>query len=85
MNYQVTFAASALQEFRALSWDIKNRLRLSVDGLRENPRPPGVRKIQGRENLYGLRIGSYRLVYEIDDQKRKIRVIRVRHRRDAYR
>ena len=85
MEYQVAFAASALREFRALSWDIKNRLRLTVDGLRENPRPSGVRKIQGRENLYRLRIGSYRLVYEVDDQERKIQVIRVRHRRDAYR
>jgi mRNA interferase RelE/StbE len=85
MEYQVIFAASALQEFRTLSWDIKNRLKLTVDALKKIPRPPGVRKIQGRENLYRLRIGSYRLVYEIDDQKRIIRVTRVRHRRDAYR
>ena len=82
MDYQVTFAVSALQEFRALSWDIKNRLKLSVDSLRENPRPPGVRKIQGREDLYRIRIGSYRIVYEIDDQERIIRIIQVR--RDAY-
>jgi mRNA interferase RelE/StbE len=85
MEYQVIFAASALQELRALSWDIKIRLKAKVDALKKNARPSGVRKIQGRESLYRLRIGSYRLVYEIDDQKRIIRVIRVRHRRDAYR
>jgi mRNA interferase RelE/StbE len=85
MEYRVTFAVSALQEFRALSWDIKNRMKLAVDSLKENPRPSGARKIHGRENLYRLRIGSYRLIYEVDDQKRKISIVRVRHRRDAYR
>jgi mRNA interferase RelE/StbE len=69
MEYHVTFATSALQEFRALPWDLKNRLKISIDGLRENPRPSGIRKIQGRGNLYRLRVGSYRLVYEVDDKK----------------
>jgi mRNA interferase RelE/StbE len=85
MEYQVTFAASALKEFDGLSWDIKNRLKSAVDALKANPRPPRLRKIRGRDNLYRIRIGSYRLVYEIDDQRGIIRIIRVRHRRDAYR
>ena len=85
MQYNVNFRTSALHEFRNLSEDIKNRMKIAIDTLKQNPRPLGVRKIQGRENLYRLRIGSYRLVYEIDDHEKIILVTRVRHRRDAYR
>jgi mRNA interferase RelE/StbE len=85
MEYHVIFRTSARQEFRILAEDIKNRVKVAVDALRQNPRPPGVRKIIGTENLYRLRVGTHRLVYEVDDQKRIIRVTRVRHRRDAYR
>ncbi|MFW6123001.1 MAG: type II toxin-antitoxin system RelE family toxin [Thermodesulfobacteriota bacterium] len=85
MEYKVTLAASALREFRALSGDIKNRVKSTIERLRKNPRPSGIRKIQGRENLYRLRVGSYRLVYEVDDMRGTIHLVRVRHRRDAYR
>ena len=83
--YEVKFAASAAKEFRSLETQVKRRVATAVETLRQNPRPPGARKLRGHVNLYRIRVGTYRLVYEIDDQIQSIRITRVRHRKDAYR
>jgi mRNA interferase RelE/StbE len=83
--YRVEFLSSAAKEFRSLDAAIKRRIISIVDKLIENPRPDGVRKLHGYKNLYRIRVGSYRVVYEIDDETRLIRVTRVRHRREIYR
>jgi len=84
-TYEVRFAHSAAKEFRSLSTELKRRVGAAVDGLRENPRPPGVRKLVGHERLYRIRIGRYRIVYEIDDKAQQVRITRIRHRREVYR
>jgi len=81
--YEVRFAASAAKEFRSLPPELKGRVKEAVDRLKENPRPAGVKKLKGVD-LYRIRVGSYRVVYEIDDKKVMILVTRVRHRREAY-
>jgi mRNA interferase RelE/StbE len=83
-NYEIQFAASAAKEFRSLGMEIKRRIGLAVDALAQNPRPSGVRKLKGHERLYRIRVGDYRLVYEINDSVRLIRVTKIRHRREAY-
>ena len=83
-EYAVKFMASAAKEFHTRSVELKHRIGLAVDGLQKNPRPPGVRKVQGHKRLYRIRIGQYRVVYEIDDQAKLVRVTRVRHRKEAY-
>ena len=83
--YKVEFLSSAAKEFRSLDGGIKRRIISIVDKLIENRRPEGVRKLHGYKNLYRIRVGSYRVVYEIDDEARLIRVTRVRHRREVYR
>jgi len=55
-----------------------------IDGLATNPRPRGTIKLKGHERLYRHRIGVYRMVYEIDDASKRVRVLRVRHRREVY-
>ena len=57
----------------------------AVDGLNGNPLPPGVRKLYGCHHTYRLRIGDYRIVYEIFDARLVIQIVRVRHRQDVYR
>ena len=84
-EYDVRFATSAAREFRSLSVDVKRRIGKAIDGLREAPRPAGHRMLQAHDRLYRIRVGQYRIVYEIDDGANLIRVTRVRHRRDAYR
>jgi mRNA interferase RelE/StbE len=53
--------------------------------LAENPRPEGVVKLKGYENEYRIRIGDYRVRYEIKDQQLIILVLRCQHRKDVYR
>jgi mRNA interferase RelE/StbE len=65
------------REFRRIIAAIR---RLGVD-----PRPARCRKIVGSENDWRIRVGEYRVIYEIDDPATAVRVMRVRHRRDAYR
>ena len=84
-RYKVEFVTSAAKEFRALESKIKRRVTVAVEALQRNPRPRGVRKLRGHERLYRVRVGSYRVVYEIDDQARLVRVTRIRHRREVYR
>ena len=83
--YDVEFASSAAKEFRSLSPELKQRVAAAVDGLSEGPRPPGVRKLAGHRRLYRVRVGPYRIVYEIDDHAQIIHLTRIRHRREAYR
>lgn len=83
-TYEVKFATSAAKEFRSLPLELKRRIGAAIDGLRQDPRPPGVRKLVGHERLYRIRVGQYRVVYEVDDKKQFIRITRVRHRREAY-
>ena len=83
-EYRVEFAASAAREFRALPANVKRRVTAAVDSLRTTQRPAGVRKLTGSDRLYRIRVGHYRIVYEINDKANLVRVTRVRHRREAY-
>jgi mRNA interferase RelE/StbE len=83
--YRIEFANSAAKEFRGLPAEIKRRMAPVIDGLVVEPRPHDVRKLAGHEKLYRVRVGQYRIIYELDDERMLIRVTRVRHRRDAYR
>jgi mRNA interferase RelE/StbE len=84
-EYDIQFVTSAAREFRLLPANIKRRVAVAIEALRQTPRPTGVRKLEGHERLYRIRVGQYRVVYEIDDVAKQIRVTRVRHRRDVYR
>jgi len=55
-----------------------------IDRLTENPRPPGAKKLRGQMD-YSLRVGVYRILYDIDDEAQVITIYRVKHRREAYR
>ncbi|MGI9122853.1 MAG: type II toxin-antitoxin system RelE family toxin [Rubrobacter sp.] len=62
----------------------RGRITRAVDQLVEEPRPAGCRKLQNCEG-WRLRVGDYRLVYEVDDDKRVVTVLLIGHRRDVYR
>jgi len=58
----------------------------AILGLKSNPRPPGSRKLRySTIGGYRLRVGDYRVIYDIDDEQREIVILRVMHRRDIYR
>jgi mRNA interferase RelE/StbE len=63
----------------------RQRLVDRIHGLADDPRPPGSVKLAGREDRIRIRQGDFRIVYSIDDEKRVVTVVRIAHRRDAYR
>ena len=84
-RYEVFFAPSADRALRRLPVDAQRRIVLAVANLADEPRPPGVVKLAGGENLWRIRLGIYRVVYEIHDDRLVVLVLRVAHRKDVYR
>jgi mRNA interferase RelE/StbE len=83
-NYRIQFKTSAAKEFKKLHPSVKQRVGESLDQLQQDPRPSGVVKLQGEDQLYRVRVGDYRIVYTIDDHDKIIKITRIRHRQDVY-
>ena len=83
--HEVVLEGAAQRELKRLSAEEFAPVIGRIRGLAVNPRPSGSRKLTGSKSDWRLRIGDYRVVYEIDDGARVVRVMRVRHRSDAYR
>ena len=83
--YRVLLERGAEKDLTRLSTGIHDRVIAVIQGLATNPRPPGCRKLAGSKLDWRVRVGDYRVVYEIDDRIRVVRVNRVRHRREVYR
>jgi len=83
--YEILLENRAEHDLRRLSTAIFSRIMQKIQDLSQNPGPPGCRKIVGAKNDWRLRVGDYRVIFEIDDQDQAVRIMRVRHRREAYR
>ena len=83
-EYEVTLASSAEREIKALPKSVQRRVGKMIDSLRINPRPRGAIKLKGREGIYRIRVGDYRIIYTVNDEKRLVDVSYVRHRSRAY-
>ena len=85
MSYRIEFRPAALREMRRIPKPFKGRLSAAISSLAETPRPPGSVHLQGPEGFHRVRVGDYRVVYLIEDRMLLICVVRVAHRKDAYR
>ncbi|MGK7958552.1 MAG: type II toxin-antitoxin system RelE/ParE family toxin [Crocosphaera sp.] len=83
--YEVLLEKQAERDLRKLPADIFKRIIPVIRKLADNPRPSGCRKLKNAEQDYRVRVGTYRIIYEIDDRNREIKVMRVRHRKESYR
>jgi mRNA interferase RelE/StbE len=83
--YRVLLERAAEKDLSRLSSEIHDRVIAAIQALANNPRPPGCRKFAGSKHDWRIRVADYRVVYEIADAIRVVRVNRVRHRRDVYR
>jgi mRNA interferase RelE/StbE len=81
---EVEFARSARKELERLLAKIVERSIEAIRDLVEHPHPPGTLKLAGTDDLYRIRVGSYRIVYQVDETRGRIVITRVRHRKDAY-
>jgi mRNA interferase RelE/StbE len=83
-RYQVEFSKPALKQFQRLPREVQERIAPRIDALAADPRPHGVEKLEGEDDFYRLRVGSYRVVYTIRDRLLLVLVLRMGHRRDIY-
>ena len=85
MAYTIRFSRPAEREFGRLDGEIRRRLHPRIQALADDPRPAGAKKLKGRDDLWRIRAGDYRIVYEVRDQILVVLIVRVAHRRDVYR
>jgi mRNA interferase RelE/StbE len=85
MQYEIIIKPTAEKSMDKIPWPARRRIADALEGLRSNPRPPGVVKLAGDDNLWRIRIGVYRVVYEIHDARLVVLVLQVAHRKDVYR
>ena len=83
-DYSITFARSARKELESLNAHLVQRIFPKIEALAKEPRPKGCRKLRGEKHLWRIRVGEYRVIYSIYDDKKIIDVIAVRHRSAAY-
>jgi len=84
-EYAVSFARSARKQLQLLDRALALRIVGRIESLAVTPRPVGCVKLEGGVGLWRIRVGDYRVIYEIDDDRCRIDVSAVRHRREAYR
>lgn len=84
MSYSVILSRSARKQLEQLSGEIEGRLLAKIVELEANPRPPGCKKLTNRD-AWRIRVGDYRVIYEIHDKVLHVIVVTVGHRRDVYR
>ena len=85
VSYSLTYRPSVEKDLQSIPRSFIARITARIERLPSDPFPPQSAKLQGAERLYRLRVGDYRIVYEVDSDALHIIVQYVRHRRDVYR
>jgi len=85
MTYHIKIVTAAQRDLKALarSKTVFQPLVHAINGLAKNPRPAGTKHIKG--NIYRIRVGDYRIIYQVEDDVLLVLVLRAGHRREAYR
>jgi mRNA interferase RelE/StbE len=82
--YAVRFSNKAAKAYEKLPGDIRSRIDHKLQYLRTTPRGPDTKKLAGQLNVYRTRVGNYRIVYEIEDDKLIVWILDVGHRSSIY-
>ena len=85
MAYSILLAPPAERQLKALAEPAQKRIVKRLRTLQDNPRPQGVNKLDGEEDLYRIREGDYRIVYTIQDKKLIVLVVKIGDRKEVYR
>ena len=83
--YRVELSNRAKRDVATLSPQVQTRILKALRTLEANPRPLGVEKLKGEDDAYRLRVGDYRILYEVHDEVLLVLVVKVGHRREVYR
>jgi mRNA interferase RelE/StbE len=84
-SYEIRFVPRADRQLRKLDGIVQKRLTLAIDALRADPRPPGAKHLAGPDDLWRIRVGSYRVVYTIEDGRLIVLVLKLGPRGSIYR
>ena len=84
MNYTIGLKRSAEKELERLNSKTHDKIVKHLLALKDNPLPKGVKKLQGRDG-YRMRVGDYRILYEIDEAEKEIEIFSVAHPKEVYR
>jgi mRNA interferase RelE/StbE len=82
--YKIELKPSAQRELKKLPKRLQRRIVNKIDLLADDPRPSGAEKLSGGHDYYRIRVGDYRILYEIQDKVLLVIVIRVAHRKEVY-
>ena len=85
MAYQIEVKPSAVEALAKIPQPHRNRIARKIGHLGNNPRPRGAVKLEGKPAFYRVRVGEYRILYDIQDQRLLVLVVRIGNRRDVYR
>lgn len=83
--HAIEFVPSAARELANLDQAMKRRVARRIDQLAEEPRGAGSFKLRGADDVWRARVGDYRIVYQIEDGRLLVLVVKIGHRRDVYR
>lgn len=84
-KYKIEISSTAERQLGKKSREDQIRILRSISLLAHDPRPAGCRKLKGYDDLYRIRIGNYRVIYEIDGKRIVVIIFKIGHRRDVYR
>jgi len=83
--YEVKLSTDAAEFLLSQTKKIKRQIGKKIKALSEDPCPNGYTKLKAKENLYRIRSGDYRIIYQVQDKKVLVLVLRIAHRREVYR
>lgn len=82
--YEVFLSKAARKQLDTLPLFISNKILEDISDLSSSPRPAGCKKLKGYKKVWRIRIGDYRVIYEIEDKRLRILIVAVGHRKDIY-
>lgn len=85
MTYRVDLTAAAARQIKKLPRPARDRVLDAIEDLAEDPRPHGARKLVGEQHAWRVRVGDYRVIYDVLDAELTVTVVRTAHRREVYR
>ena len=84
MHYAVALAPAAWRQVRRRPREVQVKLTAAIEDLGTNPRPRGVVKLEATLHLYRVRVGDYRVIYQISDREASVLVVKIGHRGSVY-
>ncbi|WP_029068417.1 type II toxin-antitoxin system RelE family toxin [Jonesia quinghaiensis] len=84
MNYSIQFTSAAARQVKKLPHSVRARILDAIERLEENPRPHGSQKLVGEATAWRIRVGDYRVIYDVFDGELIVSIVRAAHRREVY-